>query len=228
MTLLTLTNVTKRYRTDTLETLALNSVSLSVEAGDFIAIMGPSGGGKSTLLSILGMLDTPTSGEYSFMDKRVERFSETKLTTLRHRHIGFIFQNFNLIDDLSILANVELPLKYAKQKKEERNRKAIKALESIGIGHRKDHFPWQLSGGEQQRAAIARAISMEPEIILADEPTGNLDSKNGQVIISLLQNLNAAGTTIIMVTHSEEVASSAKFVLRLRDGSIEVQDKEDF
>ena len=213
-------NLSKSFRTEEVETLALRNVSLSVEKGEFVAIMGPSGCGKSTLLNILGLLDTPTEGTYLLDGTNVSDLKEKNRTGLRKGKIGFVFQNFNLIDELSIEDNVELPLKYLNISAAERKQKVAAALERMGISHRAKHYPQQLSGGQQQRAAIARAVVARPELILADEPTGNLDSQNGLEVMNLLTELNREGTTIVMVTHSRHDASYTHRVINLFDGKI--------
>ena len=213
-------NLSKSFRTEEVETLALRNVSLSVEKGEFVAIMGPSGCGKSTLLNILGLLDNPTEGSYLLDGTNVSDLKEKNRTGLRKGKIGFVFQNFNLIDELSIEDNVELPLKYLNISAAERKQKVAAALERMGISHRAKHYPQQLSGGQQQRAAIARAVVARPELILADEPTGNLDSQNGLEVMNLLTELNREGTTIVMVTHSRHDASYTHRVINLFDGKI--------
>ncbi len=213
-------NLSKSFRTEEVETLALRNVSLSVEKGEFVAIMGPSGCGKSTLLNILGLLDNPTEGTYLLDGTNVSDLKEKNRTGLRKGKIGFVFQNFNLIDELSIEDNVELPLKYLNISAAERKQKVAAALERMGISHRAKHYPQQLSGGQQQRAAIARAVVARPELILADEPTGNLDSQNGLEVMNLLTELNREGTTIVMVTHSRHDASYTHRVINLFDGKI--------
>lgn len=215
-----LSNISRIFRTHDVETTALNAINLNVSDGDFLAIMGPSGCGKSTLLSILGMLDSPDAGEYHFGDLSIGNYSERKLASIRSESIGFVFQSFNLIDSLSVFENVELPLQYLKIAKAERKKRVNEILKSVGIDHRADHLPQQLSGGQQQRVAVARALVINPKLILADEPTGNLDSKNGEEVMSMLKSLNDAGTTIIMVTHSEHDAKYANRVVRLLDGQI--------
>jgi len=212
--------LSKVFRTYEVETTALNKVKLNIEPGEFIAIMGPSGCGKSTLLNILGLLDNPSEGQYYFDDTEVSGFRENKRTDLRKGNIGFVFQSFNLIDELNVYENVEMPLMYLKMSKKERKKKIETILERMKIGHRKRHFPQQLSGGQQQRVAIARAVVANPKLILADEPTGNLDSKNGIEVMNLLQELNQEGTTVIMVTHSERDAEYAHRVINLLDGQI--------
>ena len=213
-------NLSKSFRTEEVETLALRNVSLSVEKGEFVAIMGPSGCGKYTLLNILGLLDNPTEGTYLLDGTNVSDLKEKNRTGLRKGKIGFVFQNFNLIDELSIEDNVELPLKYLNISAAERKQKVAAALERMGISHRAKHYPQQLSGGQQQRAAIARAVVARPELILADEPTGNLDSQNGLEVMNLLTELNREGTTIVMVTHSRHDASYTHRVINLFDGKI--------
>lgn len=213
-------NLTKVFRTDTVETTALNNVNLDITEGEFVAVMGPSGCGKSTLLNLIGLLDNPTSGELWFKEQEVSKFSENNRTDLRSAHIGFVFQSFNLIDELTVFENVELPLLYAGVAVKERVERVNKALERMQIAHRSEHYPQQLSGGQQQRVAIARAIINNPKVILADEPTGNLDSVNGNEVMSLLTELNKEGTTVVMVTHSEENARLAKRIIRMIDGNI--------
>lgn len=212
--------VTKVFRTDEVETTALNDIEFKAEQGEFLAVMGPSGCGKSTLLNILGLLDTPSSGQYYFMDKEVSQHKESQLTDLRKGNIGFIFQSFNLIDELTVWENVELPLLYLKMSSKVRKKKVDEVLERMKILHRKNHFPQQLSGGQQQRVAVARAVVTNPKLILADEPTGNLDSANGEEVLKLLQELNHEGTTIIMVTHSPAHAERAHRIVQLFDGHI--------
>jgi putative ABC transport system ATP-binding protein len=212
--------LTKIFRTDEVETTALNSVSFRVDKGEFVAVMGPSGCGKSTLLNLLGLLDNPTSGQLFFLDNEVSAFREKQRANLRKRNIGFVFQNFNLIDELNVFENVELPLIYLGIGKSERKQKVHEVLERMQIMHRRSHFPLQLSGGQQQRVAVARAVVANPKLILADEPTGNLDSANGEEVMMLLNQLNESGTTIIMVTHSQHDASYAKRIIHLFDGQI--------
>ncbi|TKG95799.1 ABC transporter ATP-binding protein [Puteibacter caeruleilacunae] len=213
-------NLKKIFRTEEIETLALNSVRFEVKKGEFVAIMGPSGCGKSTLLNIIGLLDNPSEGEYFFDKEEVGKLKERQRTQLRKGNIGFVFQSFNLIDELNVYENVELPLIYLKIKASERKRMVHEVLERMKIGHRKNHFPQQLSGGQQQRVAIARAVVANPKLILADEPTGNLDSKNGQEVMNLLTELNQEGTTIVMVTHSQRDASYSHRVINLFDGQV--------
>ncbi|MEG0454145.1 MAG: ABC transporter ATP-binding protein [Bacteroides sp.] len=208
------------FTTTEVQTKALNEVSLQVEQGEFVAIMGPSGCGKSTLLNILGTLDSPTSGSYFFEGKRVDQMSENQLTALRKGNLGFIFQSFNLIDELSVYENVELPLVYLGMKASERKANVQRVLEKVNLLHRANHFPQQLSGGQQQRVAIARAVVTNSKLLLADEPTGNLDSVNGIEVMELLAELNRQGTTIIIVTHSQRDAAYAHRVIRLLDGRI--------
>ena len=212
--------LSKIFRTESVQTTALNEVNLVVREGEFIAIMGPSGCGKSTLLNVIGLLDNPTSGELWFMGQEVSRWKENERTDLRNGNLGFVFQSFNLIDELTVFENVELPLLYAGVSARERAEQVNRALERMQIAHRTEHYPQQLSGGQQQRVAIARAIVTNPRIILADEPTGNLDSANGAEVMSLLKELNAEGATIVMVTHSEENAREARRIVRMMDGVI--------
>lgn len=213
-------NLTKVFRTQEVETTALSLVNLNITKGEFVAIMGPSGCGKSTLLNIIGMLDTPTSGQLFINSQEVTGYSEKQRTILRKGLIGFVFQNFNLIDELTVNENIELPLLYQKISGVERRKKVNIALEQMNIAHRRNHFPQQLSGGQQQRVAIARAVVNNPKLILADEPTGNLDSSNGKEIMDLLTKLNENGTTIIMATHSSSDAQSASRIINLFDGKI--------
>lgn len=210
----------KIFRTEEVETLALNKVSIEVKGGEFVAIMGPSGCGKSTLLNILGLLDNPTSGEYYLNGIEVSRYTEAQRTKLRKGIIGFVFQSFNLIDELNVYENIELPLLYMGVSAAERKKKVQEAMERMAIVHREKHFPQQLSGGQQQRVAIARAVVANPKLILADEPTGNLDSKNGQEVMNLLSELNKEGTTIVMVTHSQHDAGFASRTINLFDGQV--------
>ena len=213
-------NLTKVFRTEEIETFALNGVSIEVKDGEFVAIMGPSGCGKSTLLNIVGLLDNPTSGSYVFKETEVAKLKEKDRTQFRKGNIGFVFQSFNLIDELNVYENVELPLVYLKMKASERREKVEAVLQRMKIGHRAKHFPQQLSGGQQQRVAIARAVVANPSLILADEPTGNLDSKNGIEVMNLLTELNQEGATIIMVTHSQRDAGFAHKVINLFDGEV--------
>ncbi len=212
--------LTKVFRTEEVETTALNKVNLEVKEGEYVAVMGPSGCGKSTLLNILGLLDNPSAGSYLFNGTEVANLKERDRTMFRKGNIGFVFQSFNLIDELNVYENVELPLIYLKMKAGERKKMVEDVLERMKIGHRAKHFPQQLSGGQQQRVAIARAVVANPKLILADEPTGNLDSKNGIEVINLLTELNKEGTTIIMVTHSDRDAGYAHRVVNLFDGQI--------
>lgn len=213
-------NLSMVFTTEDVQTRALNDVSLEIQKGEFVAVMGPSGCGKSTLLNILGTLDTPTSGKYFIDEHEITGMNENRLSDFRKKNIGFIFQNFNLIDELTVFENVELPLVYSSVRKPERTRKVTEALEQMNIAHRAGHFPQQLSGGQQQRVAIARAIVTHCPLILADEPTGNLDSTNGAEVMSQLQRLNKQGTTIVMVTHSERDAGYADRIIHLLDGKI--------
>lgn len=213
-------NLTKTFRTTEVETIALNNVSLEVNEKEFVAIMGPSGCGKSTLLNILGLLDNPTSGNYYLAGKEVGHLKEKDRTDMRKGKIGFVFQSFNLIDELNVFENVELPLTYLHVPSDERKRRVNELLRRMNISHRAKHYPQQLSGGQQQRVAIARAVVSEPKIILADEPTGNLDSKNGLEVMQLLTELNKEGTTIVMVTHSRCDAGFAKRIINLLDGQV--------
>ncbi|MCK4345750.1 MAG: ABC transporter ATP-binding protein, partial [Bacteroidales bacterium] len=210
----------KIFRTDEVETTALNKVNLEVEKGDFVSVMGPSGCGKSTLLNILGLLDNPSSGDLYFEGTELAKYNERKRTNLRKGNIGFVFQSFNLIDELTVYENVELPLLYMKVPSKERRKKVEEVLERMKIAHRKKHFPQQLSGGQQQRVAICRSVVANPKLILADEPTGNLDSANGEEVMNLLTELNKDGTTIIMVTHSPSDAEYANRIVQLFDGHI--------
>ena len=210
----------KTFRTEEIETVALDGVSLHVTEGEFIAIMGPSGCGKSTLLNILGLLDNPTSGEYFLAGTEVGHLKEKQRTNMRKGNIGFVFQSFNLIEEMNVYENVELPLVYMKVKPAERKKRVEETLRRMNISHRANHFPNQLSGGQQQRVAIARAVIANPKLILADEPTGNLDSKNGKDVMDLLSELNREGTTIVMVTHSQHDAAFAHRVINLFDGQI--------
>jgi putative ABC transport system ATP-binding protein len=218
--MLRLNDVQKVYRTSDVETVALNSVSLEIGAGEFVAIMGPSGCGKSTLLNILGLLDSPSGGEYEFFGEEVARYPEKRLTQLRRDKIGFVFQSFNLIDDLTVAENVEVALIYRHVPRKERRDRVAAALERVGMGHRAGHRPQQLSGGQQQRIAVARALVSEPKLILADEPTGNLDTTNGDAVMDLLGQAARAGTTVVMVTHSLAHAAIAQRTIKLLDGSL--------
>jgi putative ABC transport system ATP-binding protein len=218
--MLKLENVSKIYRTTEVETRALDTVSFEVAAGEFLAVMGPSGCGKSTLLNILGLLDSPTSGLYSFFGEDVARASERHLTVLRRGAVGFVFQSFNLIDDLNVTENVDVALIYRGVSAGERKRRVAEALDRVGIAHRSRHLPQQLSGGQQQRVAIARALVSNPKLILADEPTGNLDTANGEAVMDLLTGVSQSGTTVIMVTHSLVHAARAQRTVKLLDGHV--------
>ena len=215
-----LDKLTKVYRTDEVESTALNEVSFGIKEGEFVSVMGPSGCGKSTLLNILGMLDKPEGGSYQFDGTEISQLNEKGRASIRKENIGFIFQNFNLIDELTVFENIELPLIYNKISRSERKKKVNDLIDKIGISHRSSHFPQQLSGGQQQRVAVARALITNPHLILADEPTGNLDSSNGNEVMELLCELNEAGTTIIMVTHSTHDASYSGRTINLLDGQI--------
>ena len=218
--MITVKDLSKVFRTEEIETTALNGVSFEINDGEFVAIMGPSGCGKSTLLNILGLLDNPTEGSYRLLDNEVGGLKEKERTKFRKGNIGFVFQSFNLIDELNVYENVELPLRYLNISASERKQKVTEILKRMGISHRAKHFPQQLSGGQQQRVAIARAVVSNPKLILADEPTGNLDSKNGKEVMDLLSELNKEGTTIVMVTHSQKDAAVAQRVINLFDGQI--------
>lgn len=213
-------NLKKAYRTEDIETTALNQLSLTVKEGEFVSIMGESGCGKSTLLNIIGLLDSPDFGSYSFNNVEVSTFNEQQRANYRKENMGFVFQNFNLIDELSVFENIELPLIYLNYSKSDRKKKVNEIIERVGIAHRAKHFPQQLSGGQQQRVAIARALVAQPKLILADEPTGNLDSKNGKEVMELLTQLNDLGTTIIMVTHSTHDAAYSSRIVYLLDGKV--------
>ncbi len=213
------------FTTEDVQTKALNEVSLEIKKGEFVAIMGPSGCGKSTLLNILGTLDSSTSGKYYFEGKEIDKMSESQLTSFRKGNIGFVFQNFNLIDELTVFENVELPLVYLNGKKSDRRKKVMEVLDRMNIAHRAGHFPQQLSGGQQQRVAIARAVVTDCNLILADEPTGNLDSTNGVEVMELLSELNQQGTTIVIVTHSQRDAKYAHRVIHLLDGKIVSEER---
>jgi putative ABC transport system ATP-binding protein len=219
-TLLKLDRVSKVYRAAGVETSALDGVSLEVQRGEFLAVMGPSGCGKSTLLNILGLIDTPTSGAYRFMGEDVAGCSEEELTLLRRAGVGFVFQNFNLIDDLNVAENVEIALIYRRVPGAERRRRVTDALERVDLGHRSKHMPRQLSGGQQQRVALARALISDPKLVLADEPTGNLDTANGEAVMEMLSSVTRAGTTIVIVTHSEVHAKRADRVVHMLDGRL--------
>jgi putative ABC transport system ATP-binding protein len=218
--MLKLHNLSKIYRTDDVETVALDSVNIEIDAGEFVAVMGPSGCGKSTLLNIIGMLDSPTDGGYNFMSEEVAGYSESQLSHIRKHNIGFIFQSFNLIDELTVQENIELALLYHDIAASERRDRVAHVLDKVGIAHRAKHMPSQLSGGQQQRVAVARAVVGEQSLILADEPTGNLDSAHGQEVMEMLQSLNAEGTTIVMVTHSPSHSDYARRIINLFDGHV--------
>jgi putative ABC transport system ATP-binding protein len=220
MPMLVMQSLSKVFRTTEVQTTALDAVDLGIGAGEFTAIMGPSGCGKSTLLNIIGMLDNPSSGRYFFLDEDVSKYPERKLAQIRKRNIGFIFQSFNLIDELSVFANVELPLVYQRLPVAERKRKVDAVLERVGISARRNHLPAQLSGGQQQRVAVARALVVSPKLILADEPTGNLDTANGEEVMNMLVKLNEEGTTVIMVTHSRSHAEYARRIVNMLDGRV--------
>jgi putative ABC transport system ATP-binding protein len=219
-----ITNLEKIYRTESVETVALDNISFEVKEGEFVAVMGPSGCGKSTLLNILGLLDDPDGGSFLLDGTEVAGFSESQRSKLRKHNIGFVFQSFNLIDELTVFENVELPLIYLGVKESERKKRVEAVLDKMQIMHRQQHFPQQLSGGQQQRVAVARAVVNNPKLILADEPTGNLDSSNGNEVMELLTNLNEQGTTIIMVTHSEHDARYSHRVIRMLDGHVLMED----
>lgn len=219
-------SLTKVFRSESVETTALNGINLEINEGEFLAIMGPSGCGKSTLLNLLGLLDNPTDGELWFLGQEVSQYTENSRTDLRNGNIGFVFQSFNLIDELTVFENVELPLLYAGVSVKERVERVNAALDRMQIAHRSEHFPQQLSGGQQQRVAIARAIVTNPHIVLADEPTGNLDSVNGNDVMNLLTELNRKGTTVVMVTHSEENARMAGRLIRMIDGNILTESRK--
>ena len=214
------TDMVKVFLTEEVETTALNNVNLEVKEGEFVSIMGPSGCGKSTLLNILGLLDNPTKGEFHFLGKEISNYNERQRADLRKENLGFVFQSFNLIDELTVFENVELPLLYLKMGSADRKKKVNKVLEQMGIGHRGGHFPQQLSGGQQQRVAVSRAVVSEPKIIMADEPTGNLDSSHGDEVMKNLVDLNKQGTSIVMVTHSPDYAKYAHRTIHLFDGKI--------
>lgn len=218
--MITVNNLSKVFRTEEIETTALNNVSFTINKGEFVAIMGPSGCGKSTLLNILGLLDNPSSGSYNLLGTEVANLRERERTNYRKGNIGFVFQSFNLIDELNVYENVELPLKYLNISASERKRRVTEILKRMNISHRAGHYPQQLSGGQQQRVAIARAVVANPQLILADEPTGNLDSRNGKEVMDLLCQLNAEGTTVVMVSHSQRDASAAQRIINLFDGEI--------
>jgi len=220
-----LTQVSKKYRTTELETAALDGVDFALESGEFVAVMGPSGCGKSTLLNIVGLIDNPSSGEYLFFEREISQYSESRLANLRKGNVGFIFQSFNLIDELNVYENVELPLLYQKVSKPQRRNLVREALELVGLSARAKHKPDQLSGGQQQRVAVARAVVGNPKLILADEPTGNLDSKNGEEVLGMLTTLNEQGTTVLMVTHSPTHAARAHRIVNLLDGRVVAADQ---
>ncbi len=220
MSLMELKMVSKKYRTGTEDLFALDNINLNIDKGEFVSIIGKSGSGKSTLMNILGFLDIPTSGKYLFEDNDINKMKESNISQIRSRKIGFIFQSFNLIPTLSALENVELPLVYQKVNKNKRREKAISALESVGLSHRTLHRPNQLSGGQQQRVAIARALALNPEVILADEPTGNLDSSSGNEVMNLLKKLNQNGKTVIIITHDDSIAHQAGRIITISDGKI--------
>jgi putative ABC transport system ATP-binding protein len=215
-----LSQVSKKYRTTELETTALDGVDFALDNGEFVAVMGPSGCGKSTLLNIVGLIDSPSSGEFFFGEREISRYSENRLADLRKGNVGFIFQSFNLIDELNVYENVELPLLYQKVSKPQRRNLVREALELVGLSPRAKHKPDQLSGGQQQRVAVARAVVGNPKLILADEPTGNLDSKNGEEVLGMLTTLNEQGTTVLMVTHSPSHAARAHRIVNLLDGRV--------
>ncbi len=215
-----LSHVSKKYRTTELETTALDGIDFALESGEFVAVMGPSGCGKSTLLNIVGLIDSPSSGEFFFGEREISRYSENRLANLRKGNVGFIFQSFNLIDELNVYENVELPLLYQKVSKPQRRNLVREALELVGLSARAKHKPDQLSGGQQQRVAVARAVVGNPKLILADEPTGNLDSKNGEEVLGMLTTLNEQGTTVLMVTHSPTHAARAQRIVNLLDGRV--------
>ncbi len=221
-----LKNLNKSFRTGDIETLALNGISLEINAGDFVAVMGPSGCGKSTLLNLLGMLDTPNAGDYFFDGENISDYHESQLTAIRKRNIGFIFQSFNLIDELTVEENIELALLYHKISTKERRLRVREVMDKVGIGHRAKHMPSQLSGGQQQRVAVARAVVGRQRLILADEPTGNLDSTHGADVMDMLQALNDEGTTVVIVTHNAAHADRARRIINLFDGSIVAENKK--
>ena len=223
--MLKLHNMYKVYSTDEVETVALNGVNLEIEQGDFVAIMGPSGCGKSTLLNIVGMLDNPSDGEYFFFDENIATYNESQRSALRKHNIGFIFQSFNLIDELSVAENIELALLYHNMPSSQRKKRVAEAMDRMGIAHRAKHMPGQLSGGQQQRVAVARAVVGDQPLILADEPTGNLDSAHGQEVMEMLRSLNADGTTIVMVTHSAAHSDYARRTVNLFDGHVATDNK---
>ena len=218
--MITLANIQRLYRSDEVETTALRDIELQVNEGEFVAVMGPSGSGKSTLLNILGLIDRPTSGRHIFLEQEMGDMNEAERAQVRRAHLGFIFQSFNLIDELTIAENIELGLAYRGGAAKTRKAKVAEAMDRVGVGHRARHYPHQLSGGQQQRAAIARAVVGEPRLLLADEPTGNLDTANGAQVMDILKSLNAEGATIVMVTHSPSHADQAKRVVNMLDGRI--------
>jgi len=218
--MITLADINRLYRAEEVETTALRNIELQVDEGEFVAVMGPSGSGKSTLLNILGLIDRPTSGRHFFMGQEVSELAEADRARLRRNHLGFIFQSFNLIDELTIAENIELGLLYREESTKNRRARVLEAMDRVGVGHRANHYPHQLSGGQQQRAAIARAIVGKPGVLLADEPTGNLDTANGAQVMDILKSLNAEGATIVMVTHSPSHADQAKRVVNMLDGRI--------
>lgn len=218
-------NLTRSYLSEDLETTAVRNASLRISQGEFVAVMGPSGCGKTTLLNMLGLIDRPSSGAYSFQGTKVNGLSENQLTRMRRGHMGFIFQNYNLVEELNVQENVELPLIFMGVNRKERRRRSSEILDSLKLGHRSSHYPTQLSGGQQQRVAFARAIINQPQLILADEPTGNLDSRNSVMMMDLLTEHNRQGGTIIMVTHSQKDASYAHRIIKLLDGEIINRDK---
>jgi putative ABC transport system ATP-binding protein len=220
-------NLKKIYLTEEVETTALNNVNIQIGAGEFVSIMGPSGCGKSTLLNVLGLLDNPTDGEYHFLDHEVSKFAERQRANLRKENIGFVFQSFNLIDELTVFENVELPLIYLKYSSGDRKKKVNEVLERMNIMHRASHFPQQLSGGQQQRVAVSRAIVGTPKMILADEPTGNLDSTHGDEVMNILTDLNQGGTTIVMVTHSPTYAEYGNRIIHLFDGHVVTENMQE-
>ena len=212
--------LSKVYRTEEVETTALNEVDIDIKEGEFVSVMGPSGCGKSTLLNVLGMIDSPSNGDYFFNGEEVGRLSERKRSNVRKHNLGFVFQSFNLIDELTVYENIELPMLYTKVPSAERKKRVEELLEGMNIMHRRNHFPQQLSGGQQQRVAVARAIVNRPKLILADEPTGNLDSANGDEVMKILSQLNSEGTTILMVTHSQYCAEFGNRIIRMLDGQV--------
>ena len=213
-------NLIKIYQTDEVETTALNKVNIEIKEGEFVSVMGPSGCGKSTLLNVLGMIDSPSGGSYFFNEEEIGSLPERKRADVRKHNLGFVFQSFNLIDELTVFENVELPMLYTKVPSAERKKRVEELLEGMNIMHRKNHFPQQLSGGQQQRVAVARAVVNRPKLILADEPTGNLDSSNGDEVMKILSDLNAEGTTILMVTHSQYCAEFGNRIIRMLDGQV--------